>query len=159
MSAKPKKNRYLRKFKILLKKAVLANDSPEKLARGFAIGVFFGVLPTFGFAAVFSIPIAVLLKANRLTAILGTFVSNPFTTPFYMLWATRIGNFILQSGGLTFSWDIFKLKQLLLISKSLLIGSLVLATSISFLSYGLLILLIPLIRRISGKTGHSLKKV
>lgn len=159
MVAKPRKKRHLTKFKVLLKKAVLANDSPEKLARGFAIGVFFGVLPTFGLAAIFSLPVAVVLKANRLTAILGTFVSNPFTTPFYMLWATKIGDFILQSGGLTFSWDIFRLKKLLLISKSLLVGSLVLATAISFLSYGLLILLIPMIRKISGRSDRYLKKV
>lgn len=157
MAVKTKKKSYWRRVRVLLKKAILANDSPEKLARGFAIGVFWGVLPTFGFAILFSLPTAVLFKANRLTAILGTFTSNPFTVPFYMFWATQIGNFILQAGRLTFSWEIFNLERLLLLSKSLLVGSVVLATLIAFSSYGILLLLIPLIRRIYRATRHSLK--
>lgn len=151
---KLKKELHWRRLKILMKRAFLTNDSPEKLARGFAIGVFWGVLPTFGFAILFSLPTSILFRANRLTAIIGTFVSNPFTIPFYMLWATEIGNFILRAGRLTFSWDILNLNRLLSLSKSLLVGSIVLATSMALVSYGALILIIPLIRRINRISRH-----
>lgn len=144
-----------RRLKLILKRAFLTNDSPEKLARGFAIGVFWGVLPTFGFAILFSLPTSILFKANRLTAILGTFVSNPFTVPFYLLWATEIGNFILRAGKLTFSWDILKLNRLLNLSKSLLVGSVVLAAGMAIASYGILLLIIPLIRKINQISKHS----
>jgi len=144
-----------RRLKLILKRAFLTNDSPEKLARGFAIGVFWGVLPTFGFAILFSLPTSILFKANRLTAILGTFVSNPFTVPFYLLWATEIGSFILRAGKLTFSWDILNLNKLLNLSKSLLVGSVVLAAGMAIASYGILLLIIPLIRKINQISKHS----
>ncbi|RLE12918.1 hypothetical protein DRJ04_05265 [Candidatus Aerophobetes bacterium] len=142
-----RKNYWL-KIKILLKKALLANDSPERLARGFAIGVFWGVLPTFGLAILFSLPTAVLFKANRLTAFLGTFISNPFTSPFFMLWGTYLGNFILRTTPIVFSWKILNIEQLLKISKSLLVGTLILAASMAVLSYGTLLVVIPLVKKL-----------
>ena len=142
-----RRENYWKKLKRLFKNAVLANDSPEKLARGFAIGIFWGVLPTFGFAILFSLPVAVAFKASRLTAILGTFVSNPLTTPFFMLWGTYLGNFILKATPLTLSWEILNLEHLLKISKSLFLGTIVLAGSISILSYGLLLVIIPLFQK------------
>jgi len=147
----PRVKRNWMKLKLLFKKAVLANDSPEKLARGFAIGVFWGVMPTFGFAALFSLPTAVLLKANRLTAILGTLISNPFTSPFFMLWGTYIGNFILKTAPITFSWKILNASSLLRISKSLFLGTFVLAGTMAILSYGFLLLIIPLAKKISSR--------
>lgn len=139
----------------MFKKAFLANDSPEKLARGFAIGVFFGVLPTFGFAALFSLPVSLLFRANKLTAILGTLVSNPFTIPFYMFWATQIGNFVLKVGQLPFSWQILNVRYLLTLSKSLLVGSVILAGFMALTSYGIFLLLCPLVRRASGHPSQE----
>lgn len=138
---------YWRAFKRLFKKAVFINDSPEKLARGFAIGIFWGVLPTFGFAVLFSLPTAVFLKANRLTAIVGTFISNPFTSPFFMLWGTYLGNFVLRATPFTLSWKILNFGDILRISKSLFLGTLILAGSIAVLSYGLLLIIIPLFHK------------
>ena len=152
-----RKKTYWERLKGLLKAAVLANDSPEKLARGFAIGIFWGVLPTFGFAILFSLPTAVLFKANRLTAILGTFASNPLTSPFFLLWGTYLGNFILKAAPFTFSWDLLNFQQLLRISKSLFLGTLLLAVCIAFLSYGLLLVIIPLFQRLYslGRAGQQ----
>jgi len=159
MAVKIKKKSYWRKLKVLLKKAILANDSPEKIARGFAIGVFWGVLPTFGLAILFSLPMAVLFRANRITAILGTFISNPLTSPLFMLWGTYLGNFILRTTPLTFSWKILDLEHLLRISKSLFLGTLVLASSIAVFSYGLLLIIIPLLQKLSSRTKSSLDKI
>lgn len=146
-----RKRNYWKELKKLLKKVVLSNDSPEKLARGFAVGIFWGVMPTFGLAVLFSLPTAVFLKANRLTAILGTFISNPFTSPFFMLWGTYTGNFILKATPLTFSWKILNVGALLKVSKSLFVGTLLLAGSMAVLSYGLLLIIIPLFQKFSSR--------
>ena len=147
---------YWVRFIGLFKKALLENDSSEKLARGFAIGIFWGVLPTFGCAVLFSLPIAVLFKANKLTTILGTFVSNPFTYPFFALWGTRIGTFMLRTTPFTLSWNLLRLENILTVSKALLLGTLVLATCMALASYLVLLVIIPLTRRIAHhkwKTG------
>lgn len=159
MLVKSRKKSYWRKLKILLKKAIYTNDSPEKIARGFAIGVFWGVLPTFGLAILFSLPTAVVFRANRLMAIVGTFVSNPLTSPLFMLWGTYLGNFILKSTPITLSWDVLKLERLLQISKSLLLGTLILATSIAILSYTFLLIIIPLVKKFSHKGKKSPDKI
>jgi uncharacterized protein (DUF2062 family) len=151
---KRRMKRYWLKFLFLFKRVLLENDSSEKLARGFAVGVFWGVLPTFGFAALFAIPVAVLFKANKLTTIIGTLVSNPFTYPFFLLWGTRIGTFILRTAPLTWSWNLLKLQTLVSVSKALLLGTVVLAMCMALASYLVLLVLIPLTRRIAH---HRLK--
>jgi len=129
------KRSHKSRIKRFLKDLIRISDSPEKIARGVAIGVFWGVLPTFGLAVLFSVPTAFLLKANRLSAILGTFVSNPLTWPFIYPLGFSIGQQILNVSPLDFSWGLLKLENLLKLSKSLLVGSSLLAIGISLLSY------------------------
>jgi len=69
-------------IKSFIRKILWINDSPKKIALGVAIGIFWGIMPTFGSAILFSLPTALLLKANRTAAILATFVANPLTAPF-----------------------------------------------------------------------------
>ncbi len=149
---KPEKKSYWKRVKILFKKILTTNDSPHKLAMGFAIGVFWGIMPTFGIAIIFSLPTAVLLKANKVTTILGTFVSNPFTTPFFYAFSYKMGSFILDLNPLPFSWDIFKIENILSISKSLLVGSVISAIVTAFISYGIILVVI-----LSVKKGKSLR--
>ena len=122
-------------LKELIKKLVRVDDSPQKIARGVAIGVFWGILPTFGLAILFSLPTAVLLRANKLSAILGTFVANPFTAPFIYAFEYKIGELILRNTPLPFSWSLFRLEHLLNIGRSLLVGSFLLATGMTLLTY------------------------
>jgi len=156
-----KKKSYWRRIKVLFKKILTTNDSPHKLAMGFAIGVFWGVMPTFGFAIIFSLPTAVFLKANKVTAILGTFVSNPFTTPFFYAFSYKMGSFILRLHSFPFSWNIFnifKIENILNITKSLLIGSVILAIITAFISYGLILIIILLIRKRKGLHSQYSKR-
>ena len=122
-------------LKGLTKKLVRVDDSPERIARGLAIGVFWGILPTFGFAILFSLPTAVFLRANKLSAILGTFVANPFTTPFIYAFEYKIGELILRNTPLPFSWSLFRLENLLNVGRSLLVGSSLLATGMTLVTY------------------------
>ncbi len=125
----------LRKTKNFIKKILRTEDSPKKIALGLAIGVFWGIIPTVGFAILFSLPTAFLLKGNKLAAILGTFVVNPFTTPFIYAFEYKLGQLILKTAPLPLSWDIFNLENLLSISKSLLVGSIFLAIGLTLITY------------------------
>ena len=122
-------------LKELIKKLVRLDDSPERIARGLAIGVFWGIIPTFGFAILFSLPTAVFLRANKFSAVLGTFVANPFTTPFIYAFEYKIGELILRTTPLPFSWSLFRIENLLNVGRSLLVGSSLLATGIALITY------------------------
>ena len=64
-------------FKIVREKA-----SPEYIARGWSIGMFFGCLIPIGGQLVCSIPAAFLLKGSKIGAVLGTFLTNQVTVFF-----------------------------------------------------------------------------
>lgn len=66
----------------------------ESIARGMALGVFFGFLIPLGqifIAAVF----AVFLRANLPTAAVATLVTNPFTFAPVYFFAYQLGSFVL----------------------------------------------------------------
>ena len=52
---------------------------PEFIARGWAIGMFYGCTIPFGFQLMLSIPTAVILKGSKVGATVGTFITNHFT--------------------------------------------------------------------------------
>ncbi len=68
-----------KKWILLYSKVVKEKATPEYIARGWAIGMFFGCLIPFGFQLLCSIPTAFLLKGSKIGAVLGTFISNHFT--------------------------------------------------------------------------------
>ena len=76
-------------------KIMRIDDPPYKIARGVAIGVFMGIFPTFGLGIVFAIAAAYILKANRAAAVLGSFIMNPLTTPFFWAISSAVGAVIL----------------------------------------------------------------
>ncbi len=56
-------------------------DTPEKIARGFAAGVFVSFTPFFGFHFLMAAIVNVFVRGNLLASLLGTFVGNPLTFP------------------------------------------------------------------------------
>ena len=148
------------RIKRLARSLMGSSDSPERIARGVAIGVFWGVLPTFGFAILFSVPTAFLLKANRLSAILGTFISNPLTGFFIWSFGYKIGQQILGLPPVDFSGGLFKLQSLLNLFKAFMVGgflgNFILAIGISLLSYLVVLKVVAYYRRKhSSRSGGS----
>lgn len=76
-------------------KILRIDDPPERIARGAAIGVLMGVLPTFGLGAFMAIGVAFVLKANKAASVLGSFIVNPLTAPFFWTLSIVIGSLIL----------------------------------------------------------------
>ena len=60
-------------------KMVSEKATPEYIARGWAIGMFYGCLIPFGAQLAMSIPTAFILKGSKIGATLGTLITNHFT--------------------------------------------------------------------------------
>lgn len=79
----------------LYAKMVSEKASPEYIARGWAIGMFYGCLIPFGFQLMLSIPTSFALKGSKIGATLGTLVTNHFTIFIIYPMQCYIGNKII----------------------------------------------------------------
>lgn len=70
---------FKRKMLKLYAKIVREKASPEYIARGWAIGMFYGCLIPFGFQLLCSIPTAFILKGSKIGATVGTLITNHFS--------------------------------------------------------------------------------
>lgn len=68
----------------------------HQIALGFAIGVFYGIMPTFGIGGIFSIITALLLRSSPISSILGTLTANPLTGPLFFSLSMYINYLILN---------------------------------------------------------------
>ena len=91
-----------RKCFSLYMKIVREKASPEYIARGWAIGMFFGCLIPFGFQLICSIPAAFILKGSKIGATLGTLLTNQVTIFFIYPVQCYVGSRIMGSD-LTYS--------------------------------------------------------
>lgn len=67
------------------------DDSPERTAAAFALGVFFGFSPFLGFHTLLGILFAFLLNLNRVAVLIGVYTNLPwFLAPYYAA-ATIVG--------------------------------------------------------------------
>ena len=73
---------FKKKWRKFYLKIVREKASPEYIARGWSIGMFFGCLIPIGGQLVCSIPTAFLLKGSKIGAVLGTFITNQVTVFF-----------------------------------------------------------------------------
>jgi uncharacterized protein (DUF2062 family) len=76
-------------------KIIRMDDPPERIARGAALGVLCGVLPTFGAGGVIALAAAFVFRANKAAAVLGSLIMNPITTPFFWTLSVVLGSAIL----------------------------------------------------------------
>lgn len=73
-----------RRLKELLRFVLHTDDTPQRAALAFAVGVFIAWTPVFGFHTLLGLAIAFLFGLNRVAVMAGTFVNNPWTfVPIY----------------------------------------------------------------------------
>lgn len=70
-------------------------DDPHRVARGVFAGSLVGFLPLPGMQFVFAWIAARLVQGNLLAALLGTFNTNPVTTPFIAVASISFGHWLL----------------------------------------------------------------
>lgn len=84
-----------RKIRGYLKRLLALNDTPERIALAFAVGVFLSFSPLLGLHTILGICIAFLFGLNRVAILMGLFVNNPWTlVPIYAL-ATYLGGVLI----------------------------------------------------------------
>ena len=86
-------NKFLRSIKFIYHKIFRINDSPQRIALGFGLGVFLGILPGTGPLA--SLVLATFLCVNRASALLGSVLTNTWLSFVTFLLSIRIGSFFL----------------------------------------------------------------
>ena len=70
-------------------------DTPEALARGLAVGFFFGVSFFWGFQIALAVLVSYLVRGNKVVAAAMTAISNPLTSlPLYSL-AYFVGHLVI----------------------------------------------------------------
>lgn len=84
------------------------DDTPHKIALGFALGILVGFVPLMGIQMAVVLPFALAFRGNKAAAISGVWITNPLTViPIYYgnyivgLWVTPYGHM---------TWDDFSAK-------------------------------------------------
>jgi uncharacterized protein (DUF2062 family) len=140
-------------MKDLLKKLLHIEDTPERTALAYSIGVFLGFSPFLGFHTLVGLAIAFLFNLNRLAILVGVWSNTPWwIVPYYTI-ATWVGMWItgfqidkmilkevfqlgMDQGFLSSNFWIHIVSQWGLFL-SFMIGSLILAALLSLIAYPL----------------------
>jgi uncharacterized protein (DUF2062 family) len=88
-----KDNRILRFLKFLYLKLFKINDSPQRIALGFGIGAFCGIMPAMG--PLVSIFLALTFRVNRASALLGSLLTNTWLSLLAFILSIQIGSAIM----------------------------------------------------------------
>ena len=93
-------NKYLKPFSNRFLRSELWRFTRRSVPRGVALGLFSAFIVPVGqiFLAAF---LALPVRANVPIAVLTTFITNPFTFPFWFYVANQIGGFVLRVEQLT----------------------------------------------------------
>ena len=76
--------------------------NPNEIAWGLAAGIMVGMTPLIGLHTIIVLFVAALFKWNKISAVLGVYITNPFTAPFVYTLTYYIGAKIIGNGN-TFS--------------------------------------------------------
>jgi uncharacterized protein (DUF2062 family) len=129
-------------------------SSVNEIATGAALGAFTGVFPSFGLGFLTVLFLYRFLKFNILAAASGSLISNPLTSPFFMLLSFEIGELILDTE-VRFNmhdWSA-NLKEA---GYSIFIGAIVVSSFFSFATYFVTRYVVIYIR---NRQSKSLEKI
>lgn len=115
---------------------------PREIALGFALGIFVGMTPTYGFQIAIGVFFAALFKWNKLSAAIGVWITNPVTAPFiygstYYLGAHILGIDTSFSAESMFSVSFVTefIKNTPLIFTALMMGGIIVGVPLAVISY------------------------
>jgi uncharacterized protein (DUF2062 family) len=136
-----------RRLKVLLADLLGREEPPDRVAAAIALGVGIGFSPFIGAHFVLAIGLAFLFKLNRVDAVLGQFVGNPWTLPPVFAAGYALGRRLLRFDRTEVPdlpwdrllhrdfWHAFAGPTLRPRLASFLVGTLVLATLIGLAAY------------------------
>ena len=140
-------HRWLRKHSL---KLLAIRDTPQAIAGGVAIGVFFGFTPLFGIKTISAIIVAWLTGSNILAAVIAGAMHDLILPlmPAVYLWEYDVGYWILSRPHILppamhrphwegFDWRAWTNFLFGAVGKRLLVGGMVCATPFAALAFGL----------------------
>ncbi len=139
-----------------LKDLFRINDTPEKIALGFGLGVFAGIMP--GTGPIASLFLAFIFRANRASALIGSLITNTWLSFVTFMLAVKTGSWLLQINwhNVKTGWDIliknfswqalFKLSVLKTILPVML-GYIVVASCLGIIAYLAALIVLRITRR------------
>jgi len=90
-------SRVLRRINSFIAHHILhTDDSPIRIARGVAIGVFMAFLPLMGLQMLLVLAVSLILRANKVVGLPIVWISNPFTMGIVYYPGYLLGSAILR---------------------------------------------------------------
>ena len=93
--------RFMAFCRLVKGKMVREKMPANRVAAGWALGMFFGCVIPFGFQLILSIPTAIFFKISKIGATFGTLITNPVTIVFLYPLQCYLANRII-GGRLTY---------------------------------------------------------
>ena len=90
---------FSRQIKYYFLRLTRLRGEPHELAIGMALGIFAGMMPIMPFQIALAITLALFFRGSKITAALGTWVTNPLNWYFMYLYSYKIGASILRITG------------------------------------------------------------
>ena len=84
-----------RQLKYYFLRFIRLRGEPHELALGLALGIFTGMMPIMPFQIALAVTLALIFKGNKITAIIGTWISNPLNWYFIYYFSYRIGGALM----------------------------------------------------------------
>ena len=75
--------KLLKIFKSISSRLLSINDKPEKIAFGYAVGIFLATTPFIGLKMPIALMVTYLFKWSKLASVIGVYHINVFTAPLY----------------------------------------------------------------------------
>jgi len=91
--------KFSRQIKYYYIRFIRLRGDPHELALGMTFGVFTGMMPIMPFQMALSVGLALVFKGSKITAALGTWVSNPLNWYFLYYFSYKLGAFALGIHG------------------------------------------------------------
>jgi uncharacterized protein (DUF2062 family) len=86
---------YDRRIRYYFLKVVRLKGDPRELALGIAFGIFAGMMPIMPFQTALAVMLALFFHGSKITAAIGTLISNPLNWYFIYFYSHKIGASIL----------------------------------------------------------------
>jgi uncharacterized protein (DUF2062 family) len=91
------KTGFITRIKTRFIKLAKEKSSVNEIASGAALGAFTGVFPSFGFGFLTVLFLHRFFKFNIFAAATGSLISNPLTSPLFMLLSFETGELLLNT--------------------------------------------------------------
>jgi len=115
---------------------------PGKMAASIGLGLFFGIVPIWGFQMIAAFTTASFLKLNRIFVLLATNVSFPLFIPFIIFFSYEFGSLFVSNPVQLTSFENINEEMIFLQLNQYLIGAVILAVVTGLLGFLLSYLLL-----------------